>query len=427
MLERRSASGGRSRPATSAAGPRSDAEFVVGRQPVFDRCLDVWGFELLFRRVGGDRPDGDAMTADVLLRAGLDFGLDRLVGSKNALVNASRAYLVGEQDVLLPTGQTVIEILEDVDHDAEVVRGCRRLLDEGFTLALDDYVWQGDDELLEMVSLVKLDILAIAPDQLSEQVKRCSAFGARLIAEKVETHRQLETCQELGFDLFQGYLLSRPDAVPGRSLTPNRLNCLRLVEQLCDPDTTARDVQRIIEADPALTLRFLRAAGVGAAGGLGRPVRSIAEGAVLLGNRRIKSWATLMLLADAGDVIPDQLCIAVTRGRLCELMAGVVAPDLADAAMTVGLLSALDLLLAAPLTEILASLALADEVVHALLGHKGPLGAILADVLDWELGRTPILRSGASAADMRAMCAQAVRWADELCAALVAGPPDRRS
>ena len=65
------------------------SQFMVGRQPIFDARLSVHGYELLFRSRSSTRPDGDVMTADVLVRAGLDIGLRALVGTKLAFVNAT--------------------------------------------------------------------------------------------------------------------------------------------------------------------------------------------------------------------------------------------------------------------------------------------------------------------------------------------------
>ena len=139
------------------------SQFMVGRQPIFDAKLGVRGYELLFRDPSFPGLNGDAMTADVLVRSALDVGLTSLVGSKLAFVNATRAFLVGEHEVPFPARQTVVEVLEDVAHDdPEVVAGCRRLVRRGYTLALDDYIWEGDDDpLLELVSIVKLDVLAL--------------------------------------------------------------------------------------------------------------------------------------------------------------------------------------------------------------------------------------------------------------------------
>ena len=83
------------------------SQFMVGRQPIFDAQLDVRGYELLFRDPASPGLDGDAMTADVLVRAGLDVGLSSLVGDKLAFVNATRAFLVGEHELPFPAGQTV--------------------------------------------------------------------------------------------------------------------------------------------------------------------------------------------------------------------------------------------------------------------------------------------------------------------------------
>lgn len=395
--------------------------FVIGRQPIFDRSLAVKGFELLFRTPEGARPGAEQMTADVLLHAGLDLGLDRLVGDKAAYVNASRPFLVGDHEVPLPADKTVIEVLEDVVHDEEVVAGCARLVADGFTLALDDYVWQpGDEPLVELADVVKVDVLATGEADLALLVELRQRYGVRLLAEKVETWSQFRRCRDLGFDLFQGYLLSRPVAMSGHALNATQLNCLRLVETLCDPDTPPADVQRIIETDPALSLRFLKAAGVGAGSGLNRSVRSIREGVVLLGQRRLRSWAMLMLLSDAGPAVPEQLSITMTRARLCELIARSVAPALADSAFTVGLVSALDLHLGVPVDEIVPELSLAGELVDALLHLSGPLGDVLADVLNWEVGRPSAVRSGVPAAEMRDLVAASLAWATEVCGPVVA-------
>jgi c-di-GMP-related signal transduction protein len=79
-------------------------------------------------------------------------------------VNVTRPYLVGEQEVPFPPKQVVVEVLEDVPREPEVVAGCRRLTLNGYTLALDDYVWGGDgDPLLQFGVVV---ILAVGFDQL---------------------------------------------------------------------------------------------------------------------------------------------------------------------------------------------------------------------------------------------------------------------
>lgn len=397
--------------------------YMVGRQPIFDGERRVSGYELLFRGPDHLGSRGDAMTADVLVRAGLDLGLEAIVGSKLAFVNATRSFLVGEQPVPLPAAQTVVEVLEDVAHDDEVIEGCRRLADQGFTIALDDYVWsEGDEALLSLADIVKLDVLALPPDDLAASVERCSAAGAVLLAEKVETADMLERCRQLGFDLFQGYLLSRPDTLNDRGLNPARVSCLRVLERLYDPESSARDVQEIVEADVGLSQRFLTAAGVGSALGLRREVSSIREGVVLFGERRLRSWVSLMLLADTRPASGELLRIAMSRARMSELLADIACPDKAHSAFTVGLVSALDLLLAVPLEQVVAHLAITQELVDALLARSGILGRILADVVAWETGGADLRPvSGLDPRSVETSYIKALAWSTETCAALEDG------
>ena len=394
--------------------------FMVGRQPIFDTKLEVRGYELLFRDPGTTSSGGDSMTADVLVRAGLDLGLHSLVGNKLAFVNATRPFLVGEQDIPFPPEQTVIEILASVAHDAEAVSGCRWLSSQGYTLALDDYDWaEPNDPLLDLVSIIKLDILALSPAEVELDVARCAGLGIELVAEKVETQDQFNYCRDLGFQLFQGYLLSRPDVVEGHDLSPSKVTCLKIINQLCDPFAEADDIQRVVETDAALSYRFLRLAGEGASRGLYRRISSVREGVVLLGHHRLRAWIMLMLLAGSSTAATEQLHITMTRARMSEIMATRLAPQLAGSAFTVGLVSALELLLAAPLPMILDNLSLADELVDALLNRGGLLGRILADVIAWEMGGDELrLRSGLSLGSLERSYLEALAWATEVCGLL---------
>ena len=127
------------------------------------------------------------MTAQVVLGA-LTIGLDQLVGDKVMFCNAERGVLTGATPVTLPPDRTVIEILETVDLDDEAVQGCRELVEAGFRLALDDFVWvAGSERLLELASIVKVDFLTTSRADVLALVERCRPFDVLMLAEKVET------------------------------------------------------------------------------------------------------------------------------------------------------------------------------------------------------------------------------------------------
>src|SRR5207253_1455189 len=104
--------------------------------------------------------------------------------------------------------------------------------------------------------------------------------GLNLIAERVENDASLALCQKLGFDYFQGYALAHPQVVSAIALAPSHMRLLRLLAMLDDPDANIDDVTELVNTDPALSLRLLRAAN-SAASAASQRIESVRHAAVL--------------------------------------------------------------------------------------------------------------------------------------------------
>ncbi len=401
-------------------------DVLVGRQPIFDRDLSVIGYELLFRTLGAETADrggtvdtggseGDRLTAEVLFSS-VSIGVDHLVGNKKVFCNASRGVLTGKVPILLPPGRTVVEVLESVFPDDEVLAGCRRLRDEGFALALDDFTWTaGAEDLLELASIVKIDLRLTAAADLPDLMERCRRFDVALLAEKVETDDELRRCDALGFDYFQGYLLSRPLVVPGRALESGQLSRLRVAARLLDSECPVAELVEIVRSDPAMTHQILQLAGIGAASGMQRTVQTVHEALVLVGWRRLQSWVALLLMTAKGRTSEEGITTALIRARMSELVAPAVDPSLADRAFTAGMLSCFGVLLGMPLETVLEALPLDDDLRDAVLTGTGTLGHLVADVTDYLLGQADdATRSGVDEAVLSAASLEALKWAVDI-------------
>jgi c-di-GMP phosphodiesterase len=405
--------------------PTAGSEIIVARQPVFDQRFEVVGYELLFRPTKHalstgqpeDHLQGDLMTAQVLFNS-VEIGVDRLAGDRLVFCNASRGTLIGDIPIVLPPERTVIEVLESVVIDDEVVEGCQRLLDQGFTLALDDFTWfDGAERILDMASIVKVDLMLVTDEELPILLERCRKHGVTLLAEKVEDKVQLERCKSLGFEYFQGYLLSRPQIVQGKGnrLEGSRIAVLRIAEHLWDPDARIDTIERFVRSDPALCVQILKVASIGGAHGMRRTVRSLYEALILVGSRRLQAWVTLMLVMGHDTAPEETLSTALVRARLCELLAEQIAPRLADEGFATGLLSCLDLLLGVPVSEALAELNIDAEVEAAIVSHEGPLGAVLVEALFLQTGEyRRERRTGLDTTSFQVSYLEAVAWADEM-------------
>lgn len=190
---------------------------LLARQPVYDRNLRLFGYELLFRHddVTDEARvvDGDQASSDVILGAFVRREFDRVVHGMQAFVNVTPNLILDGSLRALPKDRVIFEILEDVVPDAALIDAVRALVHDGWRFALDDFTWRPEIEpIVPLADIVKLDVVALG-DGLEAEVRRLRPYRTRLLAEKIETLEVLERCQDLGFSYFQGYFLSRPRLV----------------------------------------------------------------------------------------------------------------------------------------------------------------------------------------------------------------------
>lgn len=390
----------------------------VGRQPIYDSAGDLVGYELLFR---GDAEAvtaserGAYATSQVLITAFTEIGIGPLAGELLCFVNLTREFLVGELPLPFDHQQVVLEILETVEIDDQVIAGVTRLVERGYLVALDDFVFGlGHERLLALAAFVKIDVLETGPAELAETVAACRRFpGLRLVAERVETPAHVDLARALGFDYFQGFELGRPQVVSVAALSPSRLARVELLGLLAGPSIPLQRVVSLVSGDPALAMRLMAAANADA---LGLPVRvsSVHEAVLLLGVDRLRDWATLMLVSDLHTGAERELSVAVTRARMCRNIAERMgAPG--DAAFTVGLVSAVAELLGQPKADLAVRLSLSHELAEALLTGTGPLGEVLSLVSAYEASDLPLLVAAAlPAQETERAYLDAVAWSDSL-------------
>lgn len=401
------------------------SEALLARQPIFDQRLEVVGYELLFRgALHGLEPhaaqDGDLMTAQLMVDAFI-LGIDRLAGRKKLFINADRRILTGAVPIVFPPEKTVVEVLRPLGLDDEARAGVQALAEAGYAIALDGFSWfEGAEELLKLAAYVKIDVRAHGLEEIEDVLGRVRAFGVKSVALKVETWDELERFTELGFDLFQGYVLSRPQIISEKTLVPSQVTNLRLAAELADSDGSFENVVELVRIDPALGLRVLQAASEGPERGLRRNVRTLNDALVMLGWRRLQSWVSLMLLVEPRTMSSEQVSTALIRARLCELLALQLDPAMANAAYLTGLLASMDLLLGVPVESVITNLDLAPEITTAVVGLEGKLGQVLAEAEFLQLGIGDLGDGGDfDSPAVQAAYLDAVHWGDEMTRALL--------
>lgn len=360
----------------------------IARQPIFDRNLQVYGYELLFRDSEANVfPDThpDEATSKLLLEQHLLGDIDTVCLGKQAFINFHTNTIIHKFPDFLDAEKVWIEVLETVEVSHELKRACELTNHKGYRLALDDHDFSERwKQLMPHINLVKIDI----QDQGLQLAKRLQWFkqrGVPILAERVETQEQYEACRELGFDFFQGFFFERPEIIKRESLSPQKSNMLTIMSEMFKPELNFQKLAAVIQNDLSLTYSLLKLIN-SPAFGLRTQVRDINHALTYLGEAEVKKYLALVVLANLSHDEPEELNIkSLTRARFMELIVGHGrAGRETSSAFMVGMLSLLDVILRQPLDQILLQLPLVAELNEALVARDGKLGRILALVEAYE-------------------------------------------
>ncbi|OZA28813.1 MAG: EAL domain-containing protein [Hydrogenophilales bacterium 17-64-11] len=402
------------------------ADIFLGRQPILDRDQRIVAYELLFR--AGDTSgvtvtDDMQATASVIHHAFSEMGVQAVLGTQQGFINVSAGMLLSDLVELLPRTQVVLELLETIHITDAVIERCRELKQQGFTLALDDFVFdESYRPLLALVDIVKVDLLLHSPDELRSVVTHLKQWPVRLLAEKVDSAEQAAFCHSLGFDLFQGYYFARPLVLSAKRADPSQMALIQLLG-LVLRDAETPQIEQLFKQHPNLTYNLMRLVN-SVASGLRRSIPSVSQAIMVLGRKQLQRWLQLLLFTlQSGSTYPNPLLLlAATRGKMMELLAMKQQrnADYCDEAFMTGILSLIESLIGKPLADIVSELNLGERLAAALLQREGELGSLLKLVEsvehpDLKDTRSLLAQSSAlSLSDLTVAEIDAMSWANQI-------------
>jgi c-di-GMP-related signal transduction protein len=395
----------------------------LARQPILDRRRKVYGYELLFR--DGIQNSCEALNLELASTSVLDtsflIGLEKITEGRRMFVNCPRDFLLQGYASLLPRDLVVVEILETVKPDQEVVDACRLLKQEGFLIALDDFVdtpdWQ---PLIELANFIKVDFRLSNREQQRDLAVRYARKGIRMLAEKVESHEEFTEGLKMGYTLFQGYFFCRPEIMKQKGLPAFKIAYLELLQAATAPEIDIEALASKIKREASITfrlLRYLNSAGFG----LRSEIHSIPHALSLLGERELRKWIAVVSVGVMADRKSGELMtVPLVRGRFCELLAPLAGmAHHSNDLFLLGLLSVMDAILDQPLETILAELPVRHEIKEALLVRTGSYRNILEiaiahEIADWEKINALTAILGIKKERVPALYVSALEWSSAL-------------
>ncbi len=206
-----------------------------------------------------------------------------------------------------------------------------------------------------------------------------------MLAEKVETREEFIAARKAGFLYFQGYFFRKPETLTAREIPANRLNYLRMLQVVSQPELDVREIENVIKSEASLCYRLLRYMN-SAAFGFGNEIHSVRHALAILGEREVRRWVRLVATLGAGQNKSSELVLsALVRARFCELLSPKIQHGDSDLFL-MGLLSLMDVILETPMDRVLESVPLDHESKAVLLGGASRLRPLYRLMLARESG-----------------------------------------
>lgn len=363
-------------------------DVYVARQPIFDRNMDVYGYELLYRRSKKNIYEGiddNQATASVIHNAFLSMHFEELTGRTKAFINFSNDMLIGEIPLLLPNESVVVEVLETVEINDELIAACQKLRDEGYIIALDDFHFHPSFiPLLELAHIVKLEFPKVNMDLQKALIEKYK-HKIKFLAEKIETREEYQLALDMGYDYFQGYFFSKPVVIHSKDIKSLNVNHIQILAELENKEINFEKLDSIIQGDIGLSYKLLKLAN-SALLGTSTKITSIKQALVRIGTKEIRKWIYLLILQTTETVENRELLrTCLIRGRFMEQLAIEIGQyEQKTSYFLTGAFSEIDNILNRDMDEVLDELALSTEVKDALLGEDNTIKEMLDKVIGFE-------------------------------------------
>jgi len=397
-------------------------EVYVARQPIFKKNKKLYGYELLFRGgMSNSFPDidGDTATSKLLSNSFFTIGMNQLTGGKMAFINFTQKLLIRKTPMMFPVENMMVEILEDVTPDDEVINACLDISEAGYAIALDDFVFKNEMKpLIALAHIIKIDFLLSPIEEIRQMVSKLRAYKIKLLAEKIETYDEFETALSMGFTYFQGYFFSKPEVLSGKEIIPSKITLLRIIGEANKKECSFDKLEKLINRDVSISyklLRYINSAYFKRA----CEISTIKHAIILLGEKEIKRFISLVASAELASNKPDELIrTSIIRARFCELLGINSRNGVNDSELFLtGLFSLLDAILDNTMENIMKNLPLSKNIKQALLEAKGELFDYLRfvscyETANWDQCSLIISKINVKNDKIPEFYQDAVNWAD---------------
>ena len=170
---------------------------------------------------------------------------------------------------------------------------------------------------------------------------------------------------------------------------------LQLLSETFNYPLNYETVAEIISHDVNLTIGLLKMVN-NVATGTRIEITSLKQAAAYLGEDKLRQFVSILALSNLTSETTDEVCKqALITGKMMFALSDKGAfKSVSDFAFITGLLSAIEVMLSMPMSEIVKTMPLAQPIESALVTHDGLLGQLLDLTTSYILGYEDLKSNG---------------------------------
>ena len=370
---------------------KAKSKYIV-RQPIKELSGTILGYEIRYtdEDSGYNGDDGKDFAAGETIYNFLTQASDSTLKGALNFMSFTTTLLMKQTPKLFAPEELVIEVGESVIIHPLAMRFVERYRQDGYAIAVKDFQFSPRFiSNLRQFDYVMVDMRHADEEGVRRLTGMVHDMGKKCVFTGVDTEELYQKSFILGADAMSGRYAAEQMFTAVHSANYLQSNFFRLLVAITKDEPEVDEIEQIISMDASLTYSLLRIVN-SAYFALRNRATNVHQAVTILGLGQLRQWIYLMGCRNEkgglGEGQEEMLKLSFTRASFAsELMryAKNMPINRSDAYL-LGMFSTLQYLIAAPLEDILAEVAISVDVKDALLTHEGRCGMLYDLILAYE-------------------------------------------
>lgn len=361
-------------------------KYVV-KQPIKTADNKLVGNELVFNVENELYNQSNDYSAAETISTFLTQNNDRIDRSTLNFMTFTPNLLFKNMPKMFKADELVIQIEDNVIVHPFAQKMVQKYKEAGYKIAINDFQFLPRYfGFMEYTDYIKINVKTVEPNSVDNTLRMAKGFGKLCVATNIDSKEVYDFARGYRFDMFEGPYIAEASVVKANKVHYLQSNFFQLLIAVTREIPDVEEIEQIIERDVSLTYELLRIVN-SVHFALRHKTASVQQAIVVLGIEQLKKWVYLLSFNSENEgSSEDVLKISLMRAMFCSDLMSYAKdmPITKSEAYLMGMLSAMELMVDAPMEEIMEQIPVNEVIKDALVRHEGKCGILCDLVLSYE-------------------------------------------